>query len=129
MQHMFGPALIKAVQYALRFANGGQLPKEFERLAVDWSPVTRPIPGITSDAVTKEIAAGAIPARSDVTQKRLGYSALDRQRIAQDFDEAQGAQVLQDIAARLSAAPTPQAQPPAPTPRDVFGGDRNRTAG
>jgi len=129
MQQQFEPALVKVAQYAMRFTNRGVLPDDYRRLAVDWSPVSQPIPGVTSDAVSKEIAAGAIPATSDVTLKKLGYSAVDRQRLAQDRDEAQGAQVLQDIAARLTSAPTPRTEAPAPSPRDVFGGNRRPAAG
>ncbi len=129
MQPGLSEPLKRVAQYGMRFQNGGGLPREFRRIEVDWAPVTPPIPGVTSDAVAKEIAAGALPPRSDVTQKRLGLSALDRQRVAQDFDEAQGAQVLQDIAARLTAVPTPTAEAPAPNPRDVFGGNRRPAAG
>lgn len=132
MQQQFGPPLIKVAQYVMRFANGGDLPADYRRLDGDWSPVTQPIPGITSDAVTKEIAAGAIPATSDVTLKKLGYSAVERLRLAQDRDEDQGNSFLQEVAHSLTAkaARTDKAltgdisQPaaPTPTPRDVFGG-------
>ena len=129
LQPGFSEPLKRVAQYGMRFQNRGDLPREFRRLDVDWAPVTPPLPGLTSDAVTKEIAAGAIPPASDVTLKKLGYSAVDRQRLTQDRDEAQGAQVLQDIAARLTAAPAPRAEAPAPNPRDAFGGNRDRAAG
>lgn len=136
MQQQFEPALIKVAQYAMRFMNGGVLPDEYRRLAGDWSPVTQPIPGITSDAVMKEISSGALPATSDVTLKKLGYSAVERQRIAQDRDVDQGAAFLQDIAHSLTAKAaradkslegdlSAPAATPAPTPAQVFGGRRN----
>lgn len=103
MQPEFGGALVRVAQVAMRFQNNGVLPAEFRRLEVDWAPVTPPIPGITSDAVAKEVAAGAIPPTSDVTLKRLGYSATDRARLAQDRDEDQGASFLQEVAHSLTA--------------------------
>lgn len=84
MQHQFGPDLIKVAQMLARFENNGTLPEKYRRLAIDWSPVEAANPGVTSDAVSKEITAGAIPATSDVTLKRLGYSRIDRVRLAQD---------------------------------------------
>ena len=83
-QRMFSPALARTMQNALRFENKGVLPREYERIATDWHPVQTVYPSLISDAVSKEIAAGAIPATSDVTLKKLGYSAVDRQRLAQD---------------------------------------------
>ncbi len=87
MQREFTPALVDVAKMMVRFDNRGKLPAEYERLAVDWSPVEMQAPGLLSDAVTKEIAAGAVPATSDVTLKRLGYNAVDRQRLAQDRRE------------------------------------------
>ena len=90
MQPQFGESMKQVAQMALRFMNGGRLPEEFRGLEADWAPVSQPPAGITSDAVTKEIAAGAIPATSDVTLKKLGYSAVDRQRLEQDRVREQG---------------------------------------
>lgn len=84
MQDQFTPPQIRMAQMAVKFTNGGVLPKEYRRLAADWNPVTVETPGVTSDAITKEIAAGAVPPTSDVTLKRLGYSTVDRARLAQD---------------------------------------------
>ncbi len=103
MQHGFGEPLKRVAQFAMRFQNDGVLPAEFKRLDVDWAPVTPPIPGITSDAVSKEVAAGAIPPASDVTLKRLGYSANDRRRLEQDRKVDQGASVLAELAHSLTA--------------------------
>lgn len=84
MQRQFTGPLADVAKLTVRFDNGGRLPAEYERIAVDWSPVHMHVPGAQSDAVSKEIAAGAVPATSDVTLKRLGYSAVDRRRLAQD---------------------------------------------
>lgn len=84
MQREFTRPLIDVAKMAVRFDNKGRLPAEYEQLALDWSPVEMQAPGLLSDAITKEIASGAVPATSDVTLKRLGYNAVDRQRLEQD---------------------------------------------
>lgn len=102
MQSQFTPPQIQMAQMTMRFANKGVLPKEYRRLAADWNPVTVQTPGVTSDAVTKEINAGAIPATSDVTLKKLGYTAVDRVRLAQDRALEQGRQVGQALVDALA---------------------------
>ena len=102
MQQAFGPALAKVAQMTLRFDNKGVLPDEYRRLSVDWEPVTMETPAVTSDAITKQIAAGAVPAVSDVTLKRLGYSAVERQRLEQDRRREDGRKVAQALAASLT---------------------------
>lgn len=84
MQREFTGPLVDVAKMMVRFDNKGRLPAEYEQIAADWSPVEMQAPGLLSDAVTKEITAGAVPATSDVTLKRLGYNAVDRQRLAQD---------------------------------------------
>jgi len=90
MQSQFTPPLCELAKMVVRFENGGDLPSEYERLTLDWDPVTMPTPGVTADAITKQIAAGAIPATSDVTLRELGYSARDRVRLEQDRAQADG---------------------------------------
>lgn len=84
MQRQFSGPLADVARLMVRFDNQGKLPTEYERLAVDWSPVHMYAPSLMSDAVTKEIQSGAVPATSDVVLKRLGYSAVDRARLEQD---------------------------------------------
>lgn len=104
----FGGSLVKVAQMALRFENKGKLPDEFKTLAVDWDSVALPTPGVTSDAVTKEIAAGAVPATSDVVLKRLGYNAVDRRRLEQDRKRDDGRKAAQAIADSLTQRATPE---------------------
>lgn len=101
MQHQFGTPLIRVAQYAARFDNRGVLPDKYRRLECDWDSVSMATPGVTADAVTKEIAAGSVPPTSDVVLKKLGYSRVERARLAQDR-EADGAQsLLAEIASNL----------------------------
>lgn len=102
MQRQFGSPLVKMAQMVIRFENGGHLPTEYERLAVDWDPVTMETPAITSDAVTKEISVGAVPPTSDVVLKRLGYSAVERQRLEQDRKREDGRQAARALAESLN---------------------------
>lgn len=110
MQKQFGPDLVKVAQMAIRFDNRGVLPDKYRTLAADWNPVTLPNPATTSDAITKQIAAGSIPPTSDVTLKRLGYSAVERARLEQDRKREDGRQARNAIAASLMPVPqTPEA--------------------
>lgn len=84
MQREFTGPLCDVAKLMVRFDNKGRLPAEYERLTADWAPVEMHAPSLVSDAVSKEIAVGAVPATSDVTLKRLGYDAVDRVRLSQD---------------------------------------------
>lgn len=87
-----------------RFAHDGeQLPTEMRRLEVDWKPPETATPAATSDAISKQIAAGSIPATSDVTLTRLGYSAVERLRLAKDRQKDQAQQVVAEVASSLEA--------------------------
>lgn len=97
-QAMFGGSLAKVIQYAVRFDNQGKLPDTYRRLSVDWHDVKLESPVATSDAITKQIAAGAIPATSDVTLKRLGYTAIERRRLEQDRKLEEGRLVAKALA-------------------------------
>ena len=113
MQHGFSPSLVKVAQMALRFENKGVLPAGYERLSVDWSPVTMETPAVTSDAISKQVAVGAVPATSDVTLKRLGYSATERARLEQDRRREDGRKVAQALAASLTPQQEPSGNPAA----------------
>ena len=81
----------------------GSLPDNAYLLETDWrDPAPATLAG-TSDAITKQIASGAIPATSDVTLKRLGYSAVERARLAQDRAVDQGQSMLEEIAHSMEA--------------------------
>lgn len=102
-QNLFGCALVKAMQMAMMFVNGGVLPDEFRRMEVDWEDPATPTPAATTDAITKQIAAGSVPATSDVVLKRLGYSAVERARLAQDRANDEGEQFLAELSKSIVA--------------------------
>lgn len=106
MQRQFEGPLMDVAKLMVRFDNKGKLPAEYERLATDWSPVEMHAPALVSDAVSKEIAAGAIPPTSDVTLKRLGYSAVDRRRLEQDRRTQDGRDLAKGLVEALTGTQT-----------------------
>jgi hypothetical protein len=116
---VYGVALMDVMKLAKRFENNGELPDEFRRMAVDWNPVELATPGVTSDAITKQIAAGAIPATSDVTLKRLGYTAVERAQLAKDRGPAEAQAALTEIRATLLKNAASAANKPAPEQKPV----------
>jgi hypothetical protein len=121
------------MQLALMVKHGAdKLPENAHRLETDWRPAEPETPAGTTDAITKQIAAGAIPARSDVTLKRLGYSAVERQQLMADWKTADGRASLAAIADAVKggqgqqpAQPGEQRPTPAVMPRKMpVSGDR-----
>ena len=102
MQKQFGPDAVSLMQMVIRFQNHGNLPDEFRRMTADWVDVDEVAIGTASDAITKQIAAGAVPATSDVVLKRLGYSAVERARLEQDRKREDGRNVARALAASLT---------------------------
>lgn len=96
----FGVDLADVMKMAVRFQNNGALPAEFARIATDWADIELQSDAVVTDSVTKQIAAQSIPATSDVTLKRLGYSAVERAQLSQD----RGEQVTSDVVAALNQA-------------------------
>lgn len=108
-QRSFGVSLVEVMQLAVRFQNKGVLPDKYRRIEADWKPVSQSISSATADGLTKLIGTGTLPATSDVTLKRAGFSAVERLQLEQDrgpqaLDQIR--QTLQDAAAK---APAPQA--------------------
>lgn len=110
-QKMSGPSLIEAMQMAVRFDNKGVLPDKFKRLAVDWTDPAMFNLAAVSDGLGKQVAAGMIPATSDVTLKKAGWSAVERAQLEQDR-KAEAAQAPSDP----DAPADPSAMPPGSTP-------------
>lgn len=81
----------------------GSLPDDAMRLETDWrDPAPQTLSG-TSDAITKQVSVGSVPATSDVTLKRLGYSAVERARLAQDREQDLGQQILEEVGSSIVA--------------------------
>lgn len=96
----FGPKLVEAIQLALLIRDG-TLPEKAHLIETDWMDPAPTTMAATSDAITKQVTVGTIPAHSDVTLKKLGYSAVERARLEADRLEDQGTQFLAQIAHSL----------------------------
>lgn len=105
-QRTFSGGWESVMRLALRVQNGGVLPDEAKNIETLWADAATPTPAATTDAVVKQIAAGAIPPRSDVTREKLGYSVIDRQRLAIDDESMAGEETLA-LAARSLIEGTP----------------------
>ena len=108
-QRGYGPDLAKVAQFGVRFDNKGALPDKFRAIETDWVDLEEISIGVTSDAISKQITAGAVPATSDVTLKRLGYTAVERARLTRDRKTEDGRQAAKAIAASLTP---PATEPP-----------------
>jgi hypothetical protein len=82
---------------------GGAIPDGAERIETDWTDANTPTFSATTDAITKQVAAGLISSRSDVALKRLGYSAAERARIADELANDPAEAFLEDIGHTLAA--------------------------
>lgn len=113
---------------ALMIANNGQVPDDAYQIEVIWTPPETPTPTETSAAIAQQVTIGAVPATSDVTLTRLGYSPMEIIRLAADRKAAEGQANLQQIAARLGALnqitpPQPPAALPATEPEPAVAGN------
>lgn len=102
-QRNFGVAIADVMRMGITFENGGRLPATFNRIMVDWaSPESRNLTAL-SDAVSKLVSAGVLPAASDVTMKMIGLSPVERAQVAQDRALDEGQSMLQEISKSLEA--------------------------
>lgn len=74
-------------------------------METDWAPTGIPTPAADTDAVTKQIQAKMIPPESDVALERVGYSALERERINADRRAARGRKDIADLMGALNPQP------------------------
>lgn len=107
-QRMASTPLVRLMQNAIRFDNGGVLPAEYRRMSLDWAAMRPPSLSLVSDGLSKQVAAGMVPATSDVTLKRAGYSAVERARLAQDRQSEGQANASAQFVAALSGQQKPQ---------------------
>lgn len=107
-QKQFGVDVVKALQMAVRFDNGGDLPDEYRRIAVDWAPLEEPNLAAVSTAINQQVAAGVVPPTSDVVRKRLGYSAVERQQLEQDSERQANRDALAAIVERVTGPQQPE---------------------
>ena len=86
-----------------------QVPEEFSRMALSFADPATPTMAAQSDAAAKLVAAGVLPAESEVTQERVGLSASDRRRIATERRSESAHTTVALLAATESGALSPAA--------------------
>lgn len=95
--NIFGTGLVQTMQMATRFMNNGEIPDKYRYMEVDWKAPEMLNEAAATDAVTKQAAEGMVSPRSDVALKRVGYSAIERAQLAQDFKDDPVAQILAQL--------------------------------
>lgn len=124
----FGDAWEEALRLALMIRGDGSLPDGANRIETDWADPSPATPVATAQAIYQQVEGGMIPPYSDVTLKKLGYSASERARLAEDREHDDGLSFLNELAHSIIAkdakvdttiatdlgAPAPGAAPGAP---------------
>lgn len=97
---MFGTGWRDVMKLALLIRDGN-LPTDARRIATVWGSTATPTIGATTDAIFKQVSMGYLPATSDVVGEKLGYTAIERERIEIDRATDQGMSFLQEAAHSL----------------------------
>lgn len=107
----------ETMQISLMVKHGvDRLPENAHRIETDFRNPAPETPAGTTDAISKQIAAQAIAPRSDVTLKRLGYSPVERQQLADDWKAHEGQAALDAIKEQLKPGASDQPTDGRPTP-------------
>lgn len=101
-QRSFEGAWEDAMRLALLIRDN-HIPDEAKSMETLWRSPEIPTPDATSQAIFRQIQGGSIPPTSDPVLARLGWTALERQRLAADRLLDQGASVLAELATSLIA--------------------------
>lgn len=107
----FGDCWEQVMRLAVQVRDG-RVSDEMMRLESDWAPTGVPTPAADTDALTKQVAAGLIPAVSDVALTKLGYSANERERIAAERAAAERSQRVSSLVDKLTATGPTEVPPP-----------------
>ncbi|HEY9369745.1 phage portal protein [Streptomyces sp.] len=81
----------------------GELPDRSRRIETVWRNPATPTMAAQTDAATKLVQTGILPADSDVTLEMVGLTEGQRQRVHADRRRAQGRQALTDLGNELTA--------------------------
>jgi hypothetical protein len=112
-QRSYEGAWEAAMRLALAFRDGAA-PDRATQIETIWRNPEIPTPGATTDAVTKQIQAGYLPAESDVGGEKLGYTPLQRRRIEKERRRTAGEQALSAVLNRTQTGPSGEPSESAP---------------
>jgi hypothetical protein len=111
-QRSFEGAPEGALRLAMAFRDGG-VPQGADMIETIWRNPEIPTPAATTDAIQKQIAAGYMPAESDVAGEVLGYTPLQRRRIDADRRNAAGVSALSELLGRAGTTDEQAQRPPS----------------
>lgn len=74
---------------------------ELNTAEADWGPTGIPTPGADADAAVKRSGAQLIPPRSETELARQGYSAIERENIAEEWRAADAQKLLDAVTGQL----------------------------
>lgn len=92
----YGNSWEQVMRLAL-LVRGGELPDDADSIETDWAYTGIPTPTADTDAVTKQVSVGMVPPTSDVALAKVGYSAVERERIANEARRHAGMNALDRI--------------------------------
>ncbi|MGI5274863.1 phage portal protein [Nonomuraea sp. CA-218870] len=96
----------------------GDLPDRSRRIETVWRNPATPTMASQTDAATKLVQAGILPADSDVTLEMVGLTEGQRRRVHADRRRAQGRQALTDLGNELAARRAAREQTAEPEAAD-----------
>jgi hypothetical protein len=95
----------------------GTIPDRAKRIETVWRNAATPTLAAQTDAATKLVQTGILPADSDVTLEMVGLTEAQRQRVAADRARSAARQQLAQVGQQIAALGNPH--PPAPAPGGV----------
>lgn len=101
-QRLFNRGPVEIMQIAGMLMNKGVMPAEYKRMTVDWMDPSDLNIAVMTDAMAKQSAMGSISASSDLTLKKLGWSAVERAQHAKDRAADPTTSTLDELAASVA---------------------------
>ncbi|MFQ6194866.1 phage portal protein [Streptomyces sp. NPDC000405] len=100
-QRSFAGAWSRAMRLALQLSG---VPAPAPRVEVLWRDAATPTVAAQADATVKLVAAGVLPAESEVTLERAGIDRTQRERIATERRRTVGRAALEELASTLTTS-------------------------
>lgn len=97
MQADFGRGMVELAQMAMRYVNDGDLPSDYERIAVDWTDSQMVNFTGYADGLSKLAQEGMIARGSDVALKKLGFNEVQRRQIKAELDASPAEQIVNEL--------------------------------
>lgn len=93
----------------------GEIPAPLQKLTAVWRDPSTPTRSAAADEISKYVAAGVVPAQSEVTWKRAGFNPAERLQLAADAAKGGGMEeILRQLANGQTSKPMPPETPMPP---------------